>query len=213
MADLSEDAKRLIRNYMLTLVALPATVLAVVSAVGGYFLNNIATAQAYEKAYTNAFNARSTLILSTTQITSQNAGRVADVLELANKRKAELEDLITKAKQREQELEDLVQRINKTAAVQDPQAIAAELLKVPHFTTDIASATTSQLVELKHRIEVIKLVATPREDLTRPFGCGGSDVADPNAPIVMYGSQDGTSCAVANKNYFKELRLEIPPAQ
>jgi hypothetical protein len=213
MADLSEDAKHLIRQYMLTLVALPATLLAVVSAVGGYFLNDIATAKAYETAYTNAFNASSDIILKTTQVTSQNAGRIADVLELANKRKAELEDLIAKAKQREQDLENLTQQIKATTGIPDPKLIAAELLKVPSFETDIASATTNQLVDLKRRVEGIKLVVKTRDDLIRPFGCGGSDAADPTAPIVMYGAQEGNSCAVANKNYYKEFSLEIPPAK
>lgn len=223
--DLSEDAKRLIRQYMVTLIAVPATVLTVAGGIGGYLLNHIATqnasiatekaavatAKAYETAYSSAFNSSQAVVLATATGAAQTAGQVTATLEVVRKSKAELEDVISRAKQREQELEDLAASIKKTNGIPDTGKIAEILSNDAKFQNTVASATTSQLGDLRRRVEGIRLIATPRQDLTRPFGCGGSDVADPTLPIVMYGSQDGTSCAVANKNYFKELRLDIPP--
>lgn len=58
------------------------------------------------------------------------------------------------------------------------------------------------------RIDGIKLIAIKKD--TKEFGCGADAVAEDSSLTVMYGSQDGTSCGVINKNYFKELQLNVP---
>ncbi|EJF4094207.1 hypothetical protein DFX36_RS23650 [Vibrio parahaemolyticus] len=58
------------------------------------------------------------------------------------------------------------------------------------------------------RLNGLKLVATKKD--VKEFGCGAGAVVEDTSLTVMYGSQDGTSCGVINKNYFKELHLNIP---
>jgi len=51
MAELTDEAKSLIRQYMLTLVASNAAVVTIISGMDGYFLHDITSAKAYETAY------------------------------------------------------------------------------------------------------------------------------------------------------------------
>ena len=54
--ELTREAKEAIRSYMLSLIALPAFFLTVISAAGGFFLNKIAFQDGYNEAYKTAIS-------------------------------------------------------------------------------------------------------------------------------------------------------------
>ncbi|MBO9490445.1 hypothetical protein J7384_08730 [Endozoicomonas sp. G2_1] len=66
----------------------------------------------------------------------------------------------------------------------------------------------TELDRAHKRLNGISLVAS--HEATGEFNCGNSDKADQTSLVVMYGSQDGTSCGVINQNYYKKLVLEVP---
>lgn len=75
-------------------------------------------------------------------------------------------------------------------------------------TTDELASLKSEIARSHGRLDGISLTASPA--VTRDFGCGGEGVVEGTSLVAMYGSRDGTSCKVMNRNYFKTFSLTIP---
>jgi enamine deaminase RidA (YjgF/YER057c/UK114 family) len=95
------------------------------------------------------------------------------------------------------------------------QEMAAKIAEAQKKTDQALTQVRSEMIteqplrEINARIDGISLVA---EDAgTSPdFICGQEQKTEPTNLIVMYGSRDGTSCNVPNRNYYKRLTLRIP---
>ena len=68
---LTLQAKEAVRKYMLTLVVLPGTLLAVVSFFLGFFINEVAKQGAYNEAYSQA----SGVIMATAAEAAKTSGK------------------------------------------------------------------------------------------------------------------------------------------
>jgi hypothetical protein len=91
--ELSPQAKEAIRSYMIKIVTIPGVLLAILGFLIGFFLNDVAKASAYNKAYEKA----SQLILNLTKETSTAALESQKIQKDAEQVLKKLEDLKTDA--------------------------------------------------------------------------------------------------------------------
>lgn len=85
---LTLQAKEAVRKYMLTLVVLPGTLLAVVSFFLGFFINEVAKQGAYNEAYSQA----SGVIMATAAEAAKTSGKIDALYAQANILLAEAEE-------------------------------------------------------------------------------------------------------------------------
>jgi len=216
---------------MLTLVTLPAIAVSVVSGVGGFLLHGMIYATAYEAAYTKAVSAyekayeNGAAAYEHAATTSQDAilkasQQVAETVANATQLAAQVQDrasavqkLSEGTKERVQEIDKLAKDIKDADSIQaladNRQKLAEAISNSPVLQQAVVSLTAKRLDDLQHRVDGIKLTATASDGPI--YNCFGEDRATPDSTIVMYGLKEGGGCREDNRNYYKELKIEVPP--
>jgi len=87
-AHLTMQAKEAVRKYMLTLIVIPGTILAVASFLLGFFINEVAKQGAYNEAYSQA----SGVIMATAAEAAKTSGKIDALYAQANSLLAEAEE-------------------------------------------------------------------------------------------------------------------------
>jgi hypothetical protein len=222
--ELTPEAKDAIRRYAISLFALPTVILSTGFGLVGYFIGNLWASKAYleamkesnghiQAAYTNAYN--------------KNQEATISYISEVTKNKAELELVLNKfraydlefQRSKEKYLNLLEQATSANAEMQahllvarggtNVTAIADNLRNNSNFNEILKKDLSVELKALEEKIQRISIKSRPSSD-SSPYGCGSEQKENPSNSVVMYGLRDGTSCGVPNKNYYKELYIEIP---
>lgn len=169
MVELTLPEKEAIRSYLLSLIALPAAAVAVISFVLGFLVDRVARGEAYRDAYKDAFTASSQTIIETaTQISHAKAGadqllrQITDASALSKTTAAEID----RSKQAvEQILGQNIEKIARTIATTDT------------LKAGIVNVNQNELVALRKEIETLK------QSLNIAFGRLTSDIAN-SGPVI-----------------------------
>lgn len=213
LENLSELDKAAVRRYVLTLFALPTVLASTLFGATGWAIGSVWTGKAYQDAYAGSWaHTHSTLIdaLESAHKAIAQAEAAKDsikrdrqaVLEIVS----ELETELDSVRQRSEELNTLTTVEGFKGQLND---IVQTLSSESGFRESVANAVQERVSHLESRIEGIKLVAEDAS-VSPDFGCGQEQRTSVSNTLVMYGSRDGTSCRVPNRNYYKKLSLVIP---
>ena len=207
--ELTQEAKALIRKYMVSLVTLPGLLVSVVLFLLGYLVNEVATGRAYNEAYTEASNR----IIEPAQ---QAAVAANDAL----RAKSDIEALQKELRTVQSDALQILQKLKTAEMFQRSEELVGEIVSQLALRNDlrqniVAEAaeqlqSLSQLVDSAHRRISGLSLRVVKTSISDGFGCGSEWKSDSNNLLVMYGSRDGTGCGVENLNYYKQLGLSIP---
>lgn len=139
MSELNLESKSLIRKYLLTLFALPATILAIVGFLLGWFINDAARGQAYADAYGQAQSKILELTSSASVAAERATNAEVDAKEATVELNASLAGLAVISKKIEgygSKL-DTIEKAEQGLATE----VAVELLKNPGNLTTVIAAT------------------------------------------------------------------------
>jgi hypothetical protein len=139
-ADLTEEAKKLIRDYMFKIVVPSGIALAIVSGIGGFAINEVARGNAYSQAYSEA----SGKILDTATQVSRIAGEVEALRTQAQLRTSQAEELLKKALGLQSSLRDLQET--------QTNEIAAKLASDDQFRIAIATSADPALSKMQQSV-------------------------------------------------------------
>ena len=176
MSELTLESKALIRRYLLTLFVLPATVLAIVGFLLGWFINDAARGQAYADAYGEAQNK----ILELTSMASVAADRATSAEENATAATKDLNSSLGDLAVISSKIEGYGSKLDTIEKAE--QGLAAEvakelLLKPGNLTTAIAGKYGNRLLNVealgeKHE----KITATQNERLGAKVRFGATPI-------------------------------------
>jgi len=141
MAELSDEAKRLIRRHMITLVAIPGALLSIVSAIAGYVIHGVGQREAYIESF------------------REFSAPVIEAAQEVSAAKATVEFLNTKINEDASRIEDIRKRVDANEALADldktVDAIADRLSALPDFRERVVQATSGRISKIESELKSV----------------------------------------------------------
>jgi hypothetical protein len=219
---LTQSAQQAVRKYMLSLITLPASVLAVVSALAGFFFHDVVYNNAYNNAFNAAFSGFQGRMIEQIQTIAEQRSTIKSVGDQINDEKESLGQIVAQTEMdskmsmdRIRARDDESAQIEKNIKARDDESselqrdmkakgggialntdqIATSIMNNPDYLTKIGSLVEGRLAKLEQRVDGLKLVAIPRPDLTAGNSC---HTPKDSAKIQ---ATDPTSLVVMSGNY------------
>lgn len=150
---LSNETKMLIQKYLIKRLIVIATAASILSFLLGFFIKDIAKAEAYNKAYSEAAQT----IMQITSEASESAYKIKNLEDQISK-------LTTKSEQVLKEATDLKEKIKTTVVIQQSDnivsAVTENLSNNLSFQNAIISKTTSRISQLESKTKNINVDAS-----------------------------------------------------
>jgi hypothetical protein len=145
---LTDEAKMLIHRYLFKRFLAIGTTASIISFLLGFFIKDIAKAEAYNEAYTNA----SEVIIQITNRATESANKIKDLEGQFNKLTTESEKILIESKNLKAEIQNtlVIQRSNDIIT-----SITNNLSKNSAFQSSVSLNTSSRLNQLEAKTKNI----------------------------------------------------------